>query len=113
MSKQVRDAALVDTVLGYCAKHDIEVNSLDKLTFGTVVEMLAELCRTDPIWVYASEEVRRYYPICHHGCHIKRVQAFVQNDCGWSSHTGPNQPAGQTEIPDNVVEMRPKNTPLH
>jgi hypothetical protein len=114
MSKQIRDAAMVDTVYGYCAKYNLEVTALDGLTFGEVIKKLAGLCQHDPVWIYASEEVRRYYPICHPGCHIERIKAFVANDCEWTGGTGPNMapedvemqggaPASEVGFPDNVV----------
>lgn len=103
---KVKDAAMLDAVLGYCALYNLEVNSLSPLSFGEVAKALATMCHDHPEWVWASYEVRQYYPICHSECHISRIQAFVQGGGVWSDSTGPNE----KPAPDNVMQFPTSST---
>lgn len=91
MTGQVRDATLIDTVLAYCAFTNTDPKDLEPLTFKEVVAKLASICITSPQWVAASQEIRKYYPVCHAECHIERIQAFMAGGCQWGPDAGPNE----------------------
>lgn len=99
MTGQVRDAAMIDTVFAYCAINNVEPSALEALTFKEVVGLLALVCMENPKWVWASHEVRQYYPVCHSDCHIARIKAFMRNDGEWYEGQGPNK----EKYTDNVV----------
>lgn len=105
---KVQDATLIDSVMGYCAKNNVEMDSLSNLTFKEVCARLALTCMNDPIYVWASREVRRYYPICHPECHIERIKALVSCGGVWPEGSGPNQVV--KEHTDNVVEFPTNHT---
>lgn len=92
------DATLIDSVFGYCARNNVEVNSLSDLTFLEVSKRLAFDAENHPRWIQASREIRRGYAICHSACHIKRIQHLMR------SH--------DTDAPANVVEF-PTTTTRH
>lgn len=108
MTDQIRDAAMIDTVFAYCALNNVEPISLENLTFKEVVRKLAGVCQYYPAWVWASHEVRQYYPVCHSECHIARVRAFVESGCQWGPESGPNEP----KYTNNVLEF-PSSTTKH
>lgn len=107
MNDKVQDAALIDAAMGYCAKNNVDVESLGPLTFKEVSVRLALTCQSDPQYVWASREVRRYYPICHPECHIARIHKLL--DCGgiWPEGSGPNE---RKVSGDNVVEFPTNHT---
>lgn len=102
---KLHDATLIDSVFGYCALHQLNVNSLAPLTFLQVTKLLAETVQQNPQWIYASWEIRKYYDICHEDCHIGRIQAFMRSG-GWRQGEGPLQEAKA----DNVVEFPTNHT---
>lgn len=110
MNDKVQDAALIDAAMGYCAKNDVDVEALGPLTFREVSMRLAQTCQNDPNYVWASREVRRYYPICHPECHIERIKQLVELNGVWPEGSGPNQKSGPT---DNVIEFPIVNPTRH
>jgi hypothetical protein len=108
MNNESIDAPLIDAVMGYCAFHRVSVNSLGPLNFLEVSKRLAHMCQDHPKWVWASMEVRKYYPICHPDCHLKRIQALMQDGGRWQEGCGPNA----QHYENNVVDF-PTSTTKH
>lgn len=108
MNNKIVDVALVDTVFGHCARLSIDPSALSPLSFLDVTKLLADTCQHHPQWVLASKEVRQYYPICHEGCHIARIQAFLRSEGVWQPGTGPEEQRREGE----VVEF-PTNSTKH
>lgn len=88
MSDKVRDAAMIDVVFGYCAKHDIDPNSLHKESFGSMIARFYEFMKTDSLWVLASQQIRHAHPICHSDCHIKNIQDYMEKELAKDSKPG-------------------------
>lgn len=97
----IEDVALVDAIAGYCAQARISASALSDRTFIEVVALLSDTCQKHSRWVWASQEIRRYYPVCHFDCHLNRVAAFMARDCKWEDGEGPNSKGVVIPFPTN------------
>lgn len=99
-------AALIDTVMAYCALHNVRVETLAGLTFGEVSFRLAEVCARNPEWVWCSQEIRMGLgEICHEECHVERIQTMMQQ---WELDGRP----GAAPKADNIIPF-PTNSTKH
>jgi hypothetical protein len=63
-----------------------------------LIPVLVEVAESRPDLVVASEEVRKYYPVCHFDCHIHRLNAYMQQGARWTKGNGPYADGPQLRV---------------
>lgn len=82
----INELKLLDVVAAYAVLHNDKPPTAD---IPDLVPLLVEVAKSNPELVKASEEVRKYYPVCHFDCHINRLNAYIRQGNRWVHGTGP------------------------
>lgn len=85
----LRDVPLIDLIATFCHIHKCDQRALVGQEFTEVVAALATCGNQNQKIVQASKDIRKYYEVCHFGCHLNRLSAFVAGGYRWEEGQGP------------------------